>query len=56
MEQRIVMMYNYFEQMQSGSSLSNAQPLSPPPPIHSPHDHTPRDLEGISDIDDDQYL
>ena len=51
-------MYNYFEQMRSGNSLSGAQssllPPPPPPPQPSPHRHpSQEDDNGISDTDDD---
>ena len=63
-------MYQFYEQMHSGSSTSTTPPPplppppSPPPPsLHpSPHGHPSRvgdeednDDHGISDIDNDQY-
>ena len=54
MEQRVMIMYDYFEQIRSCGSSFNTQPLpSPPPTPHSLHHHT--GSEGILDTDDDQY-
>ena len=47
-----ITMYDYFKQIQSGSSSSRAQPPPPPSP-YSLHHHI--DSKGISNTDDDQY-